>query len=278
MHREIEKVFDYEEDIEEFGNKLDKKNRENLSKEECDSIFITDTRVLNDINALRNEEIQDFKKSLENLKKEALNTEMLFASEDFDIFGAMSEDKTKINTLGNTKHREIKKNKFRILDITKNTKNEQYIERLKEIMTLLDKSLDRTNFGFKINAYYASSLPLNNKDYNILYINPKNAIDELKDSDKINLYSIKLNEKASGIALTNICYYDNNNRTLPLGMNTSDKILVDMSKLKMELKKQKLFRINQEIDEMRNQTKIICVYEYEIINMEDIDSISSIGG
>ena len=50
-------------------------------------------------------------------------------------------------------------------------------------------------------------------------------------------------------------------------MNISNKILVDMSKLKLEPKKQKLFRINQEIDNIKVRTKIICLYEYEV--MED---------
>ena len=86
-----------------------------------------------------------------------------------------------------------------------------------------------------------------------------------KDAKKINLYNIKLNKNTKAIALTNIAYYDNTNRTLPLGMNISDKILVDLSKFKLELKKQKLFRINQEIDEMNVVTKIICLYEYEVI-------------
>lgn len=48
-------------------------------------------------------------------------------------------------------------------------------------------------------------------------------------------------------------------------MTVSDKILLDMSKIKLEPKKQKLFRINQEINEMKVRTKIICVYEYEAI-------------
>lgn len=180
----------------------------------------------------------------------------------------MSEDKTKINILGNTKHREIKKNKFRILDITKNTENTQYVKRLQEIKTSLDKALDKAKFGYKLNTFYASTMPLDTKSYNILYINPKNALEELKNCDKINLYNIKLSEKTKAIALTNIAYYDNTNKTLPLGMDLSDKILIDMSKQKLELKKQKLFRINQEIDEMEAKTKIICVYEYEAIYVE----------
>lgn len=49
------------------------------------------------------------------------------------------------------------------------------------------------------------------------------------------------------------------------GMNVSDKIIVDMSQLKLEPKKQKLFRINQKIDEIKVRTKIVCVYEYEVM-------------
>lgn len=264
-HQEIEKTFDYDEDIEEIGKKLDKKNRETFSKEEFDSLFVTSTEVLADINALKNTETNNFDNRIKELKEEALKTEILFTSEEFDIFGGMSEDKTKINTLGNTKHREIKKSKFRILDITKNTKNEQYANRLNEIKENLDKALNKAKFGYKLNAFYASAMPLDNTDYNILYINPKNALQEIKNHEKINLYSIKLNENSNAIALTNIAYYDNTNRTLPLGMNISDKVVVDMSKLKLELKKQKLFRINQEIDEINVKTKIVCVYEYEAV-------------
>lgn len=268
--KEIEKSFDYEEDIEDLGRKLDKNNRTNYTEEELDSIFVTsDANVLKNINSLRNEENEEFKESIDALKKEALSTEILFSSEEFDIFGSMSEDQTKINVLGNIKHREIKKNKFRILNITKNTKNTQYVEKIKEIMADIDKTLDKAKFGVKLKAFYASTENLNTRDYNILHINPKNALEEVKGCNKINLYNIKLNEKTKGIALTNIAYYNNNNKTLPLGMNISDKILVDMSKLNLELKKQKLFRINQEVDELRVETKIICVYEYEVINTEE---------
>ena len=104
------------------------------------------------------------------------------------------------------------------------------------------------------------------KNYELLYINPQNALEQIKNAEKINLYNIKLNKNTKAIALTNIAYYDNMNRTLPVGMNVSEKILVDMKKLKLELKKQKLFRINQQIDEMKVETKIICLYEYEVLD------------
>ena len=263
--RQIEKTFDYDEDLEEIGKKLDKKNREELSNEECDSLFIANTDVLEDINILKNEEKEDFTEHIEKIKKEALSEEMLFSSEEFDIFGGITEDKTKLNTLGNTKHREIKKSKFRILEINKNTKNEDYIENLKDITKNLDNAIDKAKFGMKLNGFCAIDGIITGQRFNILYIRPEEALASLKTLDKINLYKIKLNERTKAIALTNIVYYENNNRTLPIGMDISDKILVDISKLKLEPKKQKLFRLKQEINELEVNTKIVSVYEYDVV-------------
>lgn len=265
ISRKIEKVFDYEEDMEELGKSLDKKNRSTFSKEECDSLFIASTDVLNDLNLLDNNDKKKIDEHLKIIKKEALEKEILFSSEEFDIFGGITQDKTKISVLGNTKHRELEKNKFKILEINKNTKKDEYISTLENINDQLQKVTQKAKFGTNLNAFYASTESIKEQKYAILYINPQNAIDMLKNENRINLYNIKLKEDTKAIALTNIMYYDNSNRTLPVGMNVSDKIFVDMSKLKLEPKKQKLFRINQEIDELKVLTKIICVYEYEVM-------------
>jgi len=129
-------------------------------------------------------------------------------------------------------------------------------------MSYIESAVEKSEVDIKLNVFFASIGALNNQKYSILYINPKNALDTIKDQDKINLYNIKLTENTKAVALTNIIYYDNNNITLPLGMNVTDKVLVDMSKLKLEPKKQKLFRINQEVNDIEVKTKIICVYEY----------------
>ena len=44
----------------------------------------------------------------------------------------------------------------------------------------------------------------------------------------------------------------------------SDNVLIDMSMYKIKLKKQKVFRINKDINDIETKTKIVCVYEYEI--------------
>ena len=77
--RKIEKKFDYKEDGEEVGKKLDKQNRSLLYKEECDSVFIASTDVLDDIIRLREEERPDFSEHIEEIKRQALEEEMLLS-------------------------------------------------------------------------------------------------------------------------------------------------------------------------------------------------------
>ena len=63
---------------------------------------------------------------------------------------------------------------------------------------------------------------------------------------------------------TNIIYYDNVNHTLPVGMNVEQTVTFDMNKYKIDLKKQKIFRINSGDSDFEFKEKIICVYEYEV--------------
>ena len=105
---------------------------------------------------------------------------------------------------------------------------------------------------------------LNTKNLEIFNIDPKNAIQKSIATNKINLYKVSLPEDIKIAYYSNILYYDNYNNTLPDGMNVTDEVLFDMSLNKVELKRQKIFRINQDINEMISKPKIVCVYEYEI--------------
>ena len=55
----------------------------------------------------------------------------------------------------------------------------------------------------------------------------------------------------------------NSNNTLPLGMDVKQTVIFDMNKYKIDLKKQKIFRINGSDDNYEFKEKLICVYEYE---------------
>ena len=100
-------------------------------------------------------------------------------------------------------------------------------------------------------------------------INPEQ---ELKTAIKnngtsINFYKINVKKGANGISFTNCIFYDNQNKTLPVGQDLSTRILVDVSKLKLELKKKFSFKIadyEKEKDEFSDVIiKTVNVYEYE---------------
>ena len=112
----LEKTFDYLEDLEELGKNMDKIIRKKLSKKECDSIFLATTEILEYINMIKDKEeleesdLQLLEQELNDIKEKTTIVSSLFPKEEYDIFGGLSEDKTKIRVLAGRKHREIEKN------------------------------------------------------------------------------------------------------------------------------------------------------------------------
>ena len=261
----LKKTFKYEEDIEDLGILADKIQREKLTKKECDSLFIASTEVLDDINKIKQEK-RITKASLDQIKEDAKKEFLLFNSENFDIFGNVKEDKTKISILANKKHREAPKDKFKILDISKDLSLEEYMSEISNQYKTIEKAILKSNTIVDMSAYLISEEKLNNNELKVFHINPNLAIEEASYEEKIHIHKIDLKEGMNTVYYTNIIYYDNNNNTLPLGMNITDKILVDLSKFELRIKKQKIFRINQDINEIENKVKIVCVYEYELKN------------
>ena len=261
--QKISKTFDYEEDLEDLGIMADRMQRDKLTRKECNAIFLAATpEILNDINKIKsNNKISE--ENLIRIKEEAEKEIILFGSEKFDIFGNVKEDKTKINILANKKHREVKKDKFKILDLSKNMTLEEYTEKIKEQYKVIEKAIEKIKAITDVNIYTTSNEKLETNKIGKFHINPMNSIGE-DNSEKVNLYKIKLKEGINLAYYTNIMYYDNEHNTLPVGMNIDDHVLFDMSLYNLKLKKQKVLRINEDIDEINNKTKLLCVYEYEI--------------
>ena len=262
----LKRTFHFEEDFEEIGIEADRIQRDILTRKECDALFLTTTNVLEDINKVRDHRAIQEKKIVQ-LKEEAEKEIILFETENFDIFGNVKEDKTKINILANQKHREVEKSKLKLLDITKNTEVEDYKETLEQWNKSIDEALTKTKAIIDMNLYMAGNEKLNGDHIGVFHINPMKAIEEQVKKEKISIYKIQVAEGMSLAYASNIIYYDNDHQTLPKGMNVSDKVIVDMSQYDLKVKKQKIFRINQEINEEENKTKIVCVYEYELKNL-----------
>ena len=271
--KKITKVFDYEEDIENIGKTMDEMQRKLLLKDETDSIYLTTTNVLPILNIVKNNNImpKDIENNLKQMKKQAIEEKTLLSKEDFDIFGSISQDSTKVSKIKNKKHRELPKDKFSILEISKNTRQIGYKLSLEKAVRNIQSALEKTVITEDIPIYKAiDEEKINHNDINIFNINPEKEIKEiLKDSgSKINFYKINLKEGTNAVNYTNIIFYDNQNKTLPVGQDLSTKILVDTSKLKLKLKDKSIFRVlqfeNEKDDFSKTLIKTICVYEYDI--------------
>ena len=271
--RKIEKTFDYEEDLEEFGNKMDKMQREILNKDETDSLYITTTSLLPLINKIKTNEFQpkDIETALKEIKKEAIDEKTLSENEDFDIFGGMLQDNTKVSKIKNKKHRELPKDKFNILEISKNTKQIGFKLSLESVIENVKKAISKVVIPEDISVYKAIiDDKIDENKINIFDINPENEIYEAikNENNKINFYKINLKEGTNAVSYTNCIFYDNQNKTLPIGQDLSTKILVDITKLDLNVRNKMKFKMVEFEDPNDDFSKI----EIKTINLFEFDA------
>ena len=276
--KKVTKVFDYHQDLEDFGKTMDQVERKALSKSEADSVYLTTTNVLPLLNKVKNNEVlpKEIENSLKELKKEAQEENALNEIEEFDIFGGMSQDATKVSKIANRNHREIAKDKFNILEINKNTKPLGYKMTLETVVDNLKKVVDKVVIIDDLPVYkILKDEKLEQKNINIFNINPENEINEnIKDNiNKFNLYKINIKRGMNGISYTNSIFYDNQNKTLPVGQDISTKILVDLSKVDLKLTNKTSFKMTEIEDEKDDFSKInvktFHVFEYDVILREE---------
>ncbi len=275
--KKVTKVFDYHEDLENFGDTMDQVERKALSKSETDSIYLTTTNIFPLLNKVKNNEVlpKEIENQLKELKKEAQQENTLNQIEEFDIFGGMSQDATKVSKIANKDHREIAKDKFNILEINKNTKQIGYKLTLETVVDNIRKALDKVVIIDDLPVYkIIDDEKLNNQNFNIFNINPEKEIQEnIKNKpSKFNLYKINAKRGMNGISYTNIIFYDNQNKTLPVGQDISTKILLDLSKVDLKLINRTSFKMTEIEDEKDDFSKVniktIHVFEYDVILKE----------
>ena len=270
--RKITKTFDYEQDFENFGNTMDKLQRKNLSKDETDSVYILTTNLLPIINKIKINDFQpkDIDNTLKELKKEAIEERDLTEKEEFDIFGGIVQDSTKVSKIKNKKHRELPKDRFSILEVNKNTKQIGFKLALENVISNVKTALTKVEIPEDISVYkIVVDDKIDDRKINVFDINPENEIcsNIRNENNKFNFYKINLKEGTNAIGFTNCIFYDNQNKTLPVGQDLSTKILVDISKLELKVKEKKTFKIvdfeNKNDDFSKIEIKTINVFEMD---------------
>lgn len=269
----IEKYFNYETEIEDLGKKVDEVQRRKLSKNEMDGIFAA-KQVIASIRALneQKEEINEaaFEKDLQKLKKAYKDDLEYINMKDFDIFGNMSDDRTKMKTLHNEKHREIEKDKYKVLNINLDTSIETYRDHLQYYLGLIKEAFHKIQTPYHMSIYKAADdISKEPNGIDIYNINPESAVKEALEAKKENiiLYRINMQENMPLLFYSNIIFFDNFNKTLPLGMDLGTEVLTNLELIKIEKIKEEAFHINYEIDEFSVITKEVKVYEYNTTNI-----------
>lgn len=281
----MKKYFDYEEDFEDLGKKMDELQRRKLSKNETDALFAirqvpnsfkqlekkkeTDIEIYEEkdeaeLKDKKGKKVTALESDLSRLRKEYENDIEVINAKDFDIFGNLVEDKTKQKEINNTKHREIEKDKYKILNINMDTDIKNYTENLESYFILVREALNKIQSPYDMPIFYMNNKK-NIEGINIFYINPREALEKELDSKKTKLIlgRVNIKENTPAVFYTNIMFYDNFNKTLPVGMNISSEVLVDVDKLNLKLVKEETFYINHKENEFDFSTKEIKVYEYD---------------
>ena len=245
--KKIEKIFNFEDEFEQFGIDTDKIQRQKLTDDELESLYISTTDILPLLNRM-NKKIAENKEISEELKrlkilKDNEEDEDFDEEEDFNIFGRIKQSREKERTIGNKTHREQPRDKYEILGVQKGTKGIELKKALDKVIKNIKSALIKNELKEDMYVYKAYDKELDLDTIEQVSLNSEDEIEEFlnneKNINKVYLYKIKLPKGTKFIAFTNIIYYDNKNMTLPVGMNLSKKLLIDISTIKLEEKNRK---------------------------------------
>ena len=171
-------------------------------------------------------------------------------------------DYSAVKKINSKEHRENERNAISILKINENTTVEEFEDRVNHFKKALESAYNK--------IYAITSMPLYIKksdaqnEFILGDINPENLINEnpsknvieekdvnLKngasegkdktDKQEIEIVKIDLSNEEHALYLSNIVFFDNQNKTLPIGMDLSSKVVIKLDEAK------KKFREKQEI-------------------------------
>lgn len=258
------KIFDYEEDFEEFGTTMDKIQRKIFTKDELDAIYLATTNQIEVMNKLKTDSItaKELENYLKQIKKDLQEDKEITEEEAVDIFGGLSEDTRKVTKLANKSHREQPKNKYSILRLSKTLKTVEYKAELEDTISTICGAIAKVELDQEVAAYkwIPEEESVDTNELNVFNLDAENEIENaIKESKtgKINLYKMNLNKGVKAVAFSNSVYFDNQNKTLPEGMDLDTRILAKILDTDITLENKKVIRVGLLEDDKDDSAKLI---------------------
>ena len=224
--------------------------------------------MLKYINMIKTEEVDidiltNYLKELKN-EYEKSNID----SENYDIFGSIANTE-KIRYIKDKSFRETDRNKFKSLKFNKDITLEEFYDKLKVLNSALEEAVKKITAGTKMNVYrlgsWSSDLKI--KKFDIYNIDINDELKHMNSEDvSFNLFKLRLNENVNMLPYTNIAFYNNNNKTLPCGMDISSQCIIDMSKhLYIPIKEEKRhITVFNDKEKTKYKAKTINIKEFAV--------------
>lgn len=215
-----QKVFKFDDDLEDFCTNMDSIERKKLSIAECASVYVA-KYVLPAINStVTKSDTYTIQEVYEKIKEEYVPDKNLA-----NIFGGITDDYTKVKMLNGKKHRESHRDLYQVLRFNETTSLEDFKERMREVSRYINEAYQKITVPYDMPLYYEKR----NKGYVIGNIDPYEI---LKDDNVDKIYKVYANEDTHAVFFTNIICYDNMNQTLPLGMDETKALIMKVGENK----------------------------------------------
>ena len=176
-------------------------------------------------------------------------------------------DYSAVKKINSKEHRENERNAISILKINENTTVEEFEDRINHFKKALESAYNKIYAITSMPVYIKKSDAQN--EFILGDINPENLINEnpsknvieekdvnLKneasgekdktDKQEIEIVKIDLDNEEHALYLSNIVFFDNQNKTLPIGMDLSSKVVIKLDNTKKKFReKQEIYLINK---------------------------------
>ena len=191
-------------------------------------------------------------------------------------------DYSAVKKINSKEHRENERNAISILKINENTTVEEFEDRVNHFKKALESAYNKIYAITNMPLYIKKSDAQN--EFILGDINPENLINENPsknviegrevnlengakgekdkiEEQEIEIVKIDLGNEEHALYLTNIVFFDNQNKTLPIGMDLSSKVVIKLDNAKKKFREKEEIYLISKIDDFEVKNRKIRIFE-----------------
>lgn len=267
----IKKSFNYQEDMQNLGKKMDELQKNTLSKNEIDALYVVKDYI-DIINILCKNEIDEEDDSYisqilvnekSNYDKQNKKNDVIY----FDIFGNIDKKPEKVDKKTVIEER---KDKYQILHLDSKMKLNEFKEVLNKFKKILEKEYNKIKLPYDISLYCLLNQNTMS-EWNIANINPENIIQSDNERENIDIIKYNIPEGSPVLFYTNCILKGNSTNS---GINEDSETLLYLNRFDRELKGKLKRKVCLAKNEYENIVKSIKIYEYDL-NPKEIKEVNN---